>query len=284
MPSDLPSRPKTPRTPKTPTPNPNANQSAREKEPFDAEDVREAALRRELEGVRNINEVIEGVIGTLERAKGNMGVRLLTFAPPLTSLPLRSTASQPKLSHMANALTLPPPSPQSVSQTVTNASTLLNTWTRILSQTEHNQRLILDRDWHGSTRDLEAVEEEKLERQLAAQLRAAEDERRLEERRRAAEDAERKRMAGGSSAAGGGSGVSGRGRGTTGGVGGTRGARTARAGRGFLRAGTGSNAGAGGVGNTSTASGSSRAGSQIGRGFGAARGTRGTRGIGRAVR
>ena len=55
---------------KTPT-----NQGSR----YDAEEAqeaREAALRRELEGVRNINEVIEGVIGTLERAKGNMGVRL----------------------------------------------------------------------------------------------------------------------------------------------------------------------------------------------------------------
>lgn len=72
-PSDLPSRPKTPVTPKTPTPNPAAS-GAREREPFDADEVREAALRRELEGVRNINEVIEGVIGTLERAKGNMGV------------------------------------------------------------------------------------------------------------------------------------------------------------------------------------------------------------------
>lgn len=41
---------------------------------FDVEEVREAALRKELEGVRNINQVIEGVIGTLERAKGNMGV------------------------------------------------------------------------------------------------------------------------------------------------------------------------------------------------------------------
>lgn len=40
----------------------------------EAQEAREAALRRELEGVRNINEVIEGVIGTLERAKGNMGV------------------------------------------------------------------------------------------------------------------------------------------------------------------------------------------------------------------
>jgi hypothetical protein len=54
--------------PKTPS-----NQNSR----FDAEDAheaREVALRRELEGVRNINEVIEGVLGTLERAKGNMGV------------------------------------------------------------------------------------------------------------------------------------------------------------------------------------------------------------------
>jgi len=53
--------------PKTPT-----NQSAR----FGDEDARDAALRRELEGVRNINEVIEGVIGTLERAKGNMNVSI----------------------------------------------------------------------------------------------------------------------------------------------------------------------------------------------------------------
>lgn len=67
-------RPKTPKTPKTPTPG------QKEKEPFDADEVRETQLRRELEGVRNINEVIEGVIGTLERAKGNMGVSQLNHA------------------------------------------------------------------------------------------------------------------------------------------------------------------------------------------------------------
>lgn len=50
---------------KTPT-----NQNSR----FDTGEAREAALRKELEGIRKINEVIEGVIGTLERAKGNMGV------------------------------------------------------------------------------------------------------------------------------------------------------------------------------------------------------------------
>lgn len=65
-------RPNTPKTPKTPTPG-----GQKEKEPFDADEVRETQLRRELEGVRNINEVIEGVIGTLERAKGHMGVSQL---------------------------------------------------------------------------------------------------------------------------------------------------------------------------------------------------------------
>lgn len=69
-------RPKSPKTPKTPTPG------QKEKEPFDADEVRETQLRRELEGVRNINEVIEGVIGTLERAKGNMGVSKPNHATP----------------------------------------------------------------------------------------------------------------------------------------------------------------------------------------------------------
>lgn len=79
-PSDLPLK-----TPKTPTPSSVARQTRdREaKEPFDAEEVREAALRQELEGVRNINEVIEGVIGTLEKAKGNMGVCIREFVTRL---------------------------------------------------------------------------------------------------------------------------------------------------------------------------------------------------------
>lgn len=54
---------------KTPT-----NQNSR----FDVEESREAALRKELEGLRKINQVLEGVIGTMERAKNNMGVRWLT--------------------------------------------------------------------------------------------------------------------------------------------------------------------------------------------------------------
>lgn len=53
--------PKTPKTPKTPTGEP---------EPID----RDTILRNELEGVKNVNEAMEGLIGTLERAGGNMGV------------------------------------------------------------------------------------------------------------------------------------------------------------------------------------------------------------------
>jgi hypothetical protein len=66
---DAPSRPKNPRTPKTPR-TPTAQPPTEHIDP-------EAALRRELDGVRHINEVIEGVIQTLERAGGNMDVSLL---------------------------------------------------------------------------------------------------------------------------------------------------------------------------------------------------------------
>ncbi|KAJ8124805.1 hypothetical protein O1611_g8835 [Lasiodiplodia mahajangana] len=61
-----------PKTPQPSRPKTPSNQHNRYEDP---EDAREAALQRELEGVRNINELIEGVVGTLERAKGNMQVR-----------------------------------------------------------------------------------------------------------------------------------------------------------------------------------------------------------------
>lgn len=64
--TDRPRTPRTPRTPKTPNPRTPGNHQT--------EYDRESALRKELESVRNINASIEGVISTLERAKGNMGV------------------------------------------------------------------------------------------------------------------------------------------------------------------------------------------------------------------
>jgi hypothetical protein len=51
-----------------------------------------------------------------------------------------------------------------------------------LSQTEHNQRLILDPTWHGASQDLADIEEEAVEKQRAAERREVEE----EERKRAA--------------------------------------------------------------------------------------------------
>lgn len=182
---------------------------------YDAEQARDALLQRELEGVRNINEVIEGVVSSLERAKGNMNT---------------------------------------VSRTVTSASTLLNTWIRILSQTEHNQRLILSPNWHGATQDLADVENETVLKAQAAERRAAEEQRRREDAARRLEDEERQRQAGT----------------VTRGVRGTRGR-----GRGVVRGGSVSS----GYGQSSVSGGSrgssqtsTRGGSGIGRGIPSTRG------------
>lgn len=72
-------RPKSPRTPKTP-------KTPTSSDPVDPE----VALRRELEGVRKVNEAVEGIIATLERTGSNMTVSSL-FAhvalPPTVNQP-----------------------------------------------------------------------------------------------------------------------------------------------------------------------------------------------------
>lgn len=55
------------------TPEPRASHDGQDPL-FDQQEAREAALRTELLGVRNINEVIEGLLGSLDSAKGNMEV------------------------------------------------------------------------------------------------------------------------------------------------------------------------------------------------------------------
>lgn len=60
-----------PQTTRTPTNRP----TQRSHSPVDSE-TRDAVLRAELAGVQQINKVIEGVIGSLEKAKANMEVRL----------------------------------------------------------------------------------------------------------------------------------------------------------------------------------------------------------------
>lgn len=59
---------------------PNANPSLSQQTPSrhdrqESQDARDAALRKELESVKAVNKVIEGVIASLEKAKGNMNVR-----------------------------------------------------------------------------------------------------------------------------------------------------------------------------------------------------------------
>ncbi|KZF19756.1 hypothetical protein L228DRAFT_40257 [Xylona heveae TC161] len=126
-----------------------------EREPrFDTEEEHEASLRSELQSVRNINHVIEGVVDSLERAKGNM---------------------------------------ETVARTVTSASALLNTWVRILSQTEHNQRLILNPSWHGATQDVADMEKEAILKRQAAERKEQEERQKREAAIRAAEEAERRK-------------------------------------------------------------------------------------------
>ncbi|KAL8924025.1 MAG: hypothetical protein Q9208_004309 [Pyrenodesmia sp. 3 TL-2023] len=118
------------------------------------EEARVVALRKELAGIRNINQVIEGVIDGLERAGGNM---------------------------------------DTVSCTVTDASALLNTWTRILSQTEHNQRLILDHSWRGASQDIADMENESVLKQQEKERRELEEAQKREARARKDEEDERGR-------------------------------------------------------------------------------------------
>jgi hypothetical protein len=53
---------------------------------YHTEQNRDALLQKELEGVRGINEVIEGVVSSLECAKGNMEVSILVIVRDLCHL------------------------------------------------------------------------------------------------------------------------------------------------------------------------------------------------------
>ncbi|KAJ9662263.1 hypothetical protein H2201_006194 [Coniosporium apollinis] len=216
-----------------PTENASGTSKQRPESKYTAEEAREATLRKELESVRNINKVIEDVVSSLEKAKSNM---------------------------------------DTVHRTVTSASTLLNTWTRILSQTEHNQRLILNPNWHGASQDLADIESEAFQRQQAAEQSRIHEQMRREAAARKAEEEESRRAEAGSRPA---SGARGRGRGVRGGR-----AGGGAAGRG---AGTGGGSGSGYVGvGGQGGRGSGRTTPGVGRGASGIPG-RGTRGRGRGV-
>ncbi|KAH8695353.1 DASH complex subunit Duo1-domain-containing protein [Talaromyces proteolyticus] len=130
------------------TPTPAERPQPRESDTvYDQEEAHEQALRNELHRVRAVNQAIEGVLHSLQQARGNM---------------------------------------ENVSRTVDSASTLMNTWTRILSQTEHNQRLLLNPKWQGASNDIAEMEIEAAAKQQAAERREKE----LQERREAAKKTE----------------------------------------------------------------------------------------------
>lgn len=184
-------------------------------------EARDARLRAELEKVREVNKVIEGVTASLSKAKENM---------------------------------------ETVNRTVNSASTLLATWTRILSQTEHNQRLILNPNWHGASQDLEDMENEDLRRQHEAERRAADEQKRREEAQRRAEEEERRKALASSTPGRGGSKT----RGVRGSSSGTRGGYVGVGGQ----TGRGSGGSTGARGGSTGGSGIARSGSTRGRGRG----------------
>ena len=114
----------------------------------------EASLRRELSSVRTMNQIIAGVVDSLEKAKSNI---------------------------------------ETVSATVSNAYSLLTTWNRILSQTEYNQRLILNPRWQGASQDIVDGENEVLLRRQDKERREAEEAKKEEARLREKEEEERRR-------------------------------------------------------------------------------------------
>jgi hypothetical protein len=142
---------------------------------------------------------------------------------------------------------------------VTSASTLLNTWIRILSQTEHNQRLLLNHNWQGAAQDIQDLENEAILKQQAAERRQVEEQQRREMAARKAEEEERRRVEG--CTVRGSKGTRGRGRGVS------RGGTSASS-SGYV--GVGGQGGTRGTGRGGSVAG--RAGSGIGRGTGSIRG------------
>ena len=120
----------------------------------DAIPSHEEALKQELSSLRSMNTVISGINASLEKAKANM---------------------------------------ETVSATVNNASSLLTTWTRILSQTEHNQRLLLNPAWQGANQDLLDIENQEVQKKQEHERRIAEEERRARQREAEREEEERRR-------------------------------------------------------------------------------------------
>ncbi|KAK9235128.1 DASH complex subunit Duo1-domain-containing protein [Lipomyces kononenkoae] len=109
---------------------------------------REDRLLQELEQVRSVNASITAVLDAITVAESNL---------------------------------------EKVVTTTRNVDSLLNLWMRILSQTEHTQRIIFDPKWEGATKD-EQLHQVRLAAMAAQQAQAkAQAERRAQEMAAAAE-------------------------------------------------------------------------------------------------
>jgi hypothetical protein len=148
----------------------------------DEQNAQDEGLRRELHSVRKVNEAIEEAIESLAKARNSMKVSpQYSRVIPIASL-LVNCFDTKELTTF-----------QTVNTTVASASSLLSTWTKILSQTEHNQRLILNPSWHGASQDLADAEQETLMKQQAAERKDYEEQERRLAVARKTEDDERRR-------------------------------------------------------------------------------------------
>lgn len=143
------------KNPSSPKPKSTHHDTLRPKPAYEDAQATDATLRAELASVHTVNEAIEGVIESLNKVKASMAT---------------------------------------VNKTVSSASQLLQTWTRILSQTEHNQRLILSPNWGGASQDIADAEQESYAKQREVERREAEEQERKAATARKAEEDEKRRM------------------------------------------------------------------------------------------
>ncbi|ODQ67831.1 hypothetical protein NADFUDRAFT_39246 [Nadsonia fulvescens var. elongata DSM 6958] len=129
------------------------------KDPLTSEQ-RDAVLQRELQRVKQINQVIGGVIDSLHVTNDNLNT---------------------------------------VAKGVMNADTQLDIWVDIMSKTEHIQNLMFREDWQGTSRDetlwrqkQEALKRKEEERRLEALRKQKQEEQRLK-RLQEAEEAKRQK-------------------------------------------------------------------------------------------
>jgi septal ring factor EnvC (AmiA/AmiB activator) len=119
---------------------------------------RQRALQAELDQVKSVNQVIRKVTGAVDKASSDVNTMAVATA---------------------------------------NANQLLDLWVRVLSQTEHNYRLLSNKHWQGATGEQKLIAEREAEKSRRKELERLEQERRRQQAdirlRREKESAEKKK-------------------------------------------------------------------------------------------